>query len=186
MWDPTQKLCIYTNPDGHRERNRSTLAHGFAHTMYIKIQYTVMCTASSAGCECRSRRGCSLRLWKWNKFRGHKCLEIASLSQRPPKHTESYSSHLYPHLQTNFSHSWYSKQTSFWMETYATLITYVHTLCTHMTTQPPTTITLCLQFVFSGRSRSRLHRHNAPKPSTSTVMSLVFPCLVLASLNTGR
>lgn len=58
-------------------------------------------------------------------------------------------------------------------------------LCAHMTTLPPTTITLCLQFVFSGRSRSRLHRHNAPKPSTSTVTSLAFPCLVLASLNTG-
>lgn len=105
--------------------------------MYIKIQHIVIHTASSAahthsaGRESRSSRGCWTTLRKGKKFRGQKCLEIASLSQRPPKHTESYSSHLHLHLQTNFSHSRYSKQTSFWMETCATLITHVHTLCTH-------------------------------------------------------
>lgn len=102
-----------------RQRNRTTLAHGFAHAMYIKIQHIVMHAASSAahtrsaGRESRSSRGCWMTLRKWKKFRGQKCLEIASLSQRPPKHTESYSSHLHLHLQTNFSHSRYSKQTSF-------------------------------------------------------------------------
>lgn len=183
MRGPTQKLFFYTNPDGHAKKQIHLGPWICTHNVYKDVIFSHVLHSLQA---VSANPGGGVDWDCGIKFRGPKCLEITSLSQRPLKHTESYSLHLHPHLQTNFSHSWYSKQTSFWMETYASLITHVQALCAHMTTLPPTIIPLCLQFVFSGRSRSRLHRHNASKPSTSADTSLVFPCLVLTSQNTGR
>ena len=120
----------------------------------------------NTGFESRCSRGCWLTLRKWKTCGGQKLLVTASLSLRPPRSTECYSPHLHLHLHTCCSH--YSKQTSICMENMrrTALLTHVLALCTHMTTLPPTSITLCLQSVFSGRSCSRVHMHNAPELCT--------------------
>ena len=122
-----------------KNRRNYAISNGFAHTIYIKTHYVYYVL-------CRSRFGeCLLTLRKWKKFRGSWNCQF---NPETPKHTERYSSHLHLHLQTKFSHSRYSKQTSLWMETCATLITHVHALCTHTPLLPPASITLCLQSIF--------------------------------------
>lgn len=101
-------------------------------------------------------------------WRAKKHLDTASLCQSPLKSTECYSPHLHLHLHTHFSHLRYCKQTSICTETCAALLAHVHAACTHQ----PTTITLCLQSVFSGPSRLRLLWHSSPL--SSTVMSQIY------------
>ena len=102
----------------------------------------------------------------WESAEGKKCVGTASLSQRPPKSTEYYSPQLHLHLQAHYSHSHYSKQTS--RKTCARAAhPCTHSVYTHTHDHTASHIHHVVRTVcFSGRPRSRHHRHNAPDPCT--------------------
>lgn len=107
---------------------------------------------------CPDSVGSRLTLRKWKKCGEQKNTLTLPVYARAPWRAQS----AIHHICIPTSHTYATVNKLPFVRKRAALLAHVHAACTHQ----PTTITLCLQSVFSGPSRPRLLWHSSPLSST--------------------